>query len=221
MKKDKMEQTSFVISEIFTSIQGEGIMSGKVMNFIRFCSCNLNCRWCDTPREEGEKHSLEEILDSLNKKAHWVSLTGGEPMCEEHRDLKELISEIKKRGYSIYLETNGTIFEKEIFEMSEFISLDVKAPSTGEFEKMEPEGIRYCLDNEKKSQLKLVLKDKEDFNYFKRIYKQHSGYSNWILQPEWGTRHQLDYTHMIEEMDPGMIQKVRIIPQLHKTLNIQ
>jgi len=36
------------IAEIFSSIQGEGLYVGRRQIFIRFCGCNLNCRYCDT-----------------------------------------------------------------------------------------------------------------------------------------------------------------------------
>lgn len=37
------------ISEIFTSIQGEGPFSGRPSVFLRLAFCNLSCSWCDTP----------------------------------------------------------------------------------------------------------------------------------------------------------------------------
>jgi 7-carboxy-7-deazaguanine synthase len=35
--------------EIFRSIQGEGVNTGRVRTFVRFSGCNLHCVWCDTP----------------------------------------------------------------------------------------------------------------------------------------------------------------------------
>ncbi|NBY66007.1 MAG: 7-carboxy-7-deazaguanine synthase QueE, partial [Verrucomicrobia bacterium] len=37
------------ISEIFHSIQGEGLLAGVPSVFIRTSGCNLRCDWCDTP----------------------------------------------------------------------------------------------------------------------------------------------------------------------------
>ena len=39
----------FKIKEIFESIQGEGLYIGSKQLFIRFCACNLKCKYCDTP----------------------------------------------------------------------------------------------------------------------------------------------------------------------------
>ena len=36
------------ISEIFTSIEGEGILFGTKTMFVRMAGCHLRCRWCDT-----------------------------------------------------------------------------------------------------------------------------------------------------------------------------
>lgn len=36
------------LSEIFTSIEGEGIFFGTKTMFIRMAGCHLKCYWCDT-----------------------------------------------------------------------------------------------------------------------------------------------------------------------------
>jgi len=38
----------YKVSEIFYSIQGEGLNQGIPFVFIRFSGCNLRCEWCDT-----------------------------------------------------------------------------------------------------------------------------------------------------------------------------
>ena len=37
------------LSEIFYSIQGEGVSIGRPSVFLRTALCNLKCKWCDTP----------------------------------------------------------------------------------------------------------------------------------------------------------------------------
>ncbi len=54
------------ISEIFYSIQGEGMLAGVPSVFLRTSGCNLRCTWCDTPytswKPEGDDLPLDTIL---------------------------------------------------------------------------------------------------------------------------------------------------------------
>ncbi|MBU4266119.1 MAG: 7-carboxy-7-deazaguanine synthase QueE [Candidatus Altiarchaeales archaeon] len=200
------------VNEIFRSIQGEGLMVGIPMNFVRFCQCNLSCEYCDTDFEDGEEMGILEITEKLNDEFKWVSLTGGEPMLEEN--LMDLINEIKAGGFKILLETNGTIFNKEVFDGCEFISVDIKGPSSGDLD-YSKEVFDYCLGNSAKSQLKFVIKDMKDFEFFQRVYRKE--YPNWILQPEFGSMKSLDYDLIMN----GINDNVRIIPQVHRLMGVR
>lgn len=107
------------ISEIFCSIQGEGVYSGTPSFFIRTIGCNLRCKWgdtlCDTPYtshepEKGELLSIEAIyekLQSFNKpEVSHVVITGGEPFL--HEDTVRLIELLTYKNYLVTIETNGT-----------------------------------------------------------------------------------------------------------------
>lgn len=102
-----------LISEIFYSVQGEGILTGVPSIFIRTSGCNLRCRWCDTPyaswKPEGEDFTPAEILTKLRgwPAARHVVLTGGEPMVAKEVGL--LIASIREAGYHLTIETAGTI----------------------------------------------------------------------------------------------------------------
>src|SRR5258708_25525769 len=73
------------ISEIFYSVQGEGMLTGVPSVFVRTSGCNLRCVWCDTPytswSPEGTEMSLEEILAAVRQyPGRHAVVTGGEPM---------------------------------------------------------------------------------------------------------------------------------------------
>ena len=102
-----------LISEIFYSVQGEGILTGVPSIFIRTSGCNLRCRWCDTPyaswKPEGTEFSPDEILEKCRAwpSARHVVLTGGEPMVA--KDILSLIGLLREAGYHLTIETAGTI----------------------------------------------------------------------------------------------------------------
>ena len=54
---------TFVINEIYLSLQGESTFAGLPCVFIRLTACNLRCSYCDTAYAftEGKKMSLEEV----------------------------------------------------------------------------------------------------------------------------------------------------------------
>ncbi len=96
------------INEIFYSLQGEGFHTGTPAVFVRFSGCNLRCAFCDTQHQAGEKLSLQDIVDEVNKypNAPLLVLTGGEPSLFID---EAFVAELKqKTGKKIAIETNGT-----------------------------------------------------------------------------------------------------------------
>ncbi|RPF83894.1 MAG: 7-carboxy-7-deazaguanine synthase QueE [Roseibacillus sp. TMED18] len=101
-----------LISELFYSVQGEGLLAGVPSVFVRTSGCNLRCRWCDTPyassEPEGEPQAVEEIVARVREyPARHVVLTGGEPMLA--KGIEDLAGMLKEAGYHITIETAGTI----------------------------------------------------------------------------------------------------------------
>ena len=97
----------YELVEIFESLQGEGRNAGRPCVFIRFAGCNLKCPWCDTDVTRRFSASREEILKELKGfRAKSVILTGGEPTLQP--DMPELVAALKRAGYWIAVETNGT-----------------------------------------------------------------------------------------------------------------
>ena len=116
------------ISEVFYSLQGEGIDIGKPAIFIRTALCNLTCVWCDTKYtwdwhhyeydKEVSELSISEIEEQLSRfdTKHCV-ITGGEPLIQQMK-LASLLSSLKSKHYFIEVETNGTIFPLYILDKS-------------------------------------------------------------------------------------------------------
>ena len=94
--------------EIFESLQGEGRNMGRPCVFIRFAGCNLRCPWCDTDVARKFSASLVDMQKELRQyRAKSVILTGGEPTLVT--EMPELVAALKKEGFWIGVETNGTI----------------------------------------------------------------------------------------------------------------
>jgi len=107
------------ISEIFYSLQGEGMYIGTPSIFIRSSGCNLRCGWCDSPYAswwtEGESKESCEIIEEIYEKFEWIKhvvVTGGEPLI--HKDMSILIKMLSDDQRFVTIETNGTIFRDDI-----------------------------------------------------------------------------------------------------------
>ncbi|MDI6709452.1 MAG: 7-carboxy-7-deazaguanine synthase QueE [Thermoanaerobacterales bacterium] len=138
--------------EVFTSIQGEGLYVGCRHLFIRLAGCNLRCAYCDTPQAVPDAWRLErtpgrgdfsalpnpaavdDVLECLHPLPlnlyHAVSITGGEPLLHE-AFLAEMLPRLRRRGWRIYLETNGTLpgALKRTAAFCDIIAMDYKLPS--------------------------------------------------------------------------------------------
>ena len=64
------------------------------------------------------------------------------------------------------------------------ISLNIKRPSSKMEDKMIIENIKLLKN---KDQLKMIIKDKQDYNYAKKIINKYSPSCDIYLQPVWGT----------------------------------
>ena len=93
--------------EIFESLQGEGRNMGRPCVFVRFAGCNLRCPWCDTDIRPRFTLELDDLVAEVRGfRAKSVVLTGGEPTIV--KGMPELVAALKRDGYWIAVETNGT-----------------------------------------------------------------------------------------------------------------
>jgi 7-carboxy-7-deazaguanine synthase len=123
---------SYLVKEVFTTLQGEGAQAGRVAVFCRFTGCNLwsgqerhrasaICQFCDTDfvgtdgPGGGKFDDAETLADHVA--AHWpaspdpaavpyVVCTGGEPLLQLD---EPLIDALHARGFEVAIETNGTL----------------------------------------------------------------------------------------------------------------
>jgi 7-carboxy-7-deazaguanine synthase len=102
------------VSEIFYSLQGEGILAGVPSVFVRTGVCNLRCTWCDTPytswSPEYDELSLGGIVSRVERYGcGHIVVTGGEPMIDP--EIVAFTEQLRALDYHITIETNGTVFK--------------------------------------------------------------------------------------------------------------
>ncbi len=128
------------ISEIFVSVQGEGLYCGQRQVFLRFAGCNLACGYCDEPASHkiaaakalspGEA-AAEVIRLAKSGGAGNVSFTGGEPLLR-WEFIKAMAPSLKKAGLRLHLETNGVLYRElsKVAGLADVIAMDIKLPSS-------------------------------------------------------------------------------------------
>lgn len=134
------------ISEIFYSVQGEGMLTGTPSVFVRTSGCNLRCTWCDTPytswTPEGVAMELADIVaEARRHPARHVVVTGGEPMIQP--DIAELTQLLHDAGLHITIETAGTVWAPVVCDLMSI------SPKLANSTPIEREGGRWAAVHER------------------------------------------------------------------------
>lgn len=212
------------IKEIFTSIQGEGLYVGENQIFIRFSKCNLNCDFCDTDFNSKIEYTTDKLYNEIkNNPANTISFTGGEPLAD-YEFLKTFLKEYKnKLNKKIYLETNGTLYNElnEIIDYVDVVAMDIKLKSATKEENRFFDNEKFLkIANKKETFIKIVYdKNILDDEINKTIELAKKENNIIILQPkmpiEKGFNVQTIFDKYYEQY-----KNIRLIPQVHKFLNI-
>lgn len=113
---------------------------GKIAATVFLSGCNFKCPWCYSSElvlpekiKKQPKISKKEFFSFLNKRKGLLDaivICGGEPTINE--DLSDFIKEIKKLGFLVKLDTNGSnpkmlkqLIDKKLID---YIAMDIKLP---------------------------------------------------------------------------------------------
>jgi 7-carboxy-7-deazaguanine synthase len=161
------------VNEIFHSIQGETTRAGFPSVFIRLAGCNLGCSYCDTVYARSESSGIEMPIDEIihaaevYKNIDHITITGGEPLTQ--KESIKLIKELIGKGYTVQLETNGSISLNDIPNKVRKI-VDVKTPSSGYSSSFLYENLTYLNNTD---ELKFVILDINDYQFSAEFLKKY------------------------------------------------
>jgi 7-carboxy-7-deazaguanine synthase len=185
------------ISEVFYSVQGEGMLLGTPSVFVRTSGCNLRCVWCDTPytswAPEGSEQTVDSILEEARRyPARHAVVTGGEPMIAP--GIEELTAGLRALGLHVTVETAGTVFAALVCDL---MSISPKLANSTPWER---DGGRWAAQHERRRidiavlrelmeryayQLKFVLAQPEDLAEVRTIVERTgAARERVVLMPE-------------------------------------
>jgi len=171
----------------------------KIACIVFSCACNFRCGYCHNPElsnlNEGviSTDDFFAFLKTRVGKLDGVVVTGGEPTLQ--KDLYEFIKEIKKLGFAVKLDTNGSnpeILKTLVNEkLVDYVAMDIKAPlnrykeitnSNISTEKIQ-ESIDFLLQNIVDYEFRTtVVKEQLQISDFEEISKLIKGADKYFLQ---------------------------------------
>jgi len=216
------------VTEIFESVQGEGINIGVLSTFVRFSGCNLDCVWCDTKyaQRDGSQVPVSDVLNEIMKfNNNNVVLTGGEPLLQD--GIMHLIRELRQLKYFVEVETNGTISFPDYQPVDHYFyqpnlwNVSLKLVSSGVHEKIRivKKVIRTFrrIDDELNNVVwKFVIQHENDFKEAMKLIDEFL-MRNVVFMPQTTKKNQAkDLIYIYELMRKhNLPQNFRVLPRLH------
>jgi 7-carboxy-7-deazaguanine synthase len=241
-QKATSSSTRAKISEIFTSIEGEGILFGTKTMFVRLAGCPLKCYWCDTPyalpMDSGIDYPIDEVKEvisnSLQPNTYKVNFTGGEPLVQ-YEAVSELAKFVRQKGLRIYLESacyDAGRFAKVLPYIDlckvEFKLRDSKVVHEehyGNLIKNELECLKHAISSGKPTYIKVVVTNSSNLKEFKQVTYEvfkiagPSELAGFIIQPSYTIDEPtLDVLFGFYDTVYPLYDEVRVVPQLHKII---
>ena len=224
------------LNTIYTTFQGEvnpfGI--GYPVIFLRLQGCHLRCYkktlgvLCDTP--EGLDKPIAETkisyifaeIEKVSEKygIKVVTLTGGDPLWNKEEELIELFSGLVDRGFSICVETSGTIswLPYSVISNSIYWVLDYKLKSSGvkNSSKLFSDS-EHLQDLSEKDFIKFVIYDDDDLDEAISVVNNLKDKTlvNFAFGSFWGGK-LTTFDIFNRVIDEGLLSCVSINMQTHK-----
>jgi organic radical activating enzyme len=243
--RQKAASARVKINEIFTSIEGEGILFGTKTMFVRLAGCPLKCHWCDTPYalplDSGSDYSLDKakelISRSLYPNTYKVNFTGGEPLVQ-HEALIELAKFVRQKGLRTYLESacyDSARFAKVLPYIDlikvEFKLKDSKVVDEKHYDSLlrsELDCLKLAISSGKTCYIKVVVTNSSSLKEFKELVREvfrvakPTDIAGFIIQPSYKIDEPtLDVLFGFYDAVYPLYDQVRVVPQLHKIIGVR
>lgn len=243
--------TDLRLKEVFSSLQGEGVLIGRRQLFVRLSRCNLDCAYCDTDYVDSPTWSAEvepggaerreypnpttpafltELIGRWQSRIqhHSLALTGGEPLVQGEA-LAEWLPVV--RGIlPVYLETNGTLPEplEQLLPYISWVSMDIKlAGTSGSPTPWGAHAAFLALSQAKACQVKVVIDlqtTEDELVEAARFVHRHAPQTPLILQPKTvADRPTVTGRHLLSLQGTVVREHpaTLVIPQVHPLLSIR
>ena len=228
--------------EIFTSVEGEGILYGTKTLFVRLAGCPFTCFYCDTldalPLDSGKEYTLEEACDLIDKELHdktyKVNFTGGDPLIQ-HDAVAEMAKHVQSLKIPTYLESACFDSNKfnHILPFIDFVKIEFKTEDSDFVDsKHYPnlienvlDCLRYSVSSKKTTYIKIVVSSKTKVESFKKLLiaifeaVSKEDLAGFIIQPTYGiSEPSLENLLNLYDLVYPYYNEVRIVPQLQKLM---
>jgi organic radical activating enzyme len=207
---------SLRVSEVFTSIQGEGPSVGTPSVFVRLQGCSVGCAWCDTKYSwdaaRGEALTLDTVLAAVEQAvATNVVVTGGEPF--EHPAFVPLVQAVAGLGRRVEVETAGIASPPDVPVDQWNVSLKLAHSGVPSERRLVPEAIERFRDLG--AWFKFVVGDARDLDEVLAIQARHGLASARILLMPLGMRRDEQRALMPRVIGWCTEHGFRFSPRLH------
>ncbi len=226
--------------EIFTSVEGEGILYGTKTLFVRLAGCPFTCFYCDTkeslPLNSGTEYTIEEaneLIDTnLQDQTYKVNFTGGDPLIQ-HEAVAQLAKHIQNKNIPTYLESSCFDIDRfnHVLPFMDIVKIEFKTKDSDfvdseHYEKLIGHTMK-CLESSVKSTkityIKIVVSSKTQLDEFKKLIDEifnnisKENINGFVIQPTYGiSEPSLDLLLNLYDIVFPYYIDVKVVPQLHK-----
>ncbi|NDF24479.1 MAG: 7-carboxy-7-deazaguanine synthase QueE [Thaumarchaeota archaeon] len=228
--------------EIFTSLEGEGVLYGTKTLFVRLAGCPFTCFYCDTkeslPMDSGQEYEISNACSLIEKnladKTYKVNFTGGDPLVQAEA-VAEMAKFTQSKKIPTYLESSCYDSKKfaKVLPFIDYVKIELKTKDSDFVDAKHYsilienalDCLKQSISTKKPTYIKIVVSQKTTLEEFssltQKIFETVSAkdLKGFIIQPTYGVaeptlQQLLGFYDVVYSNYP----EVRVVPQLHKLI---